>query len=58
MKNQNTVAKSKEQILDECGVRIFGAMQARILEAMEYYANQKLIGYRNLYKCSKCGEEK
>jgi hypothetical protein len=34
--------KSKEEILDECGVRIFGAQQARILEAMECYAKQKL----------------
>jgi hypothetical protein len=34
--------KTKEEILDECGVRIFGAQQTRILEAMESYAKQKL----------------
>lgn len=35
--------KTKEEILDECGVRIFGAQQARIFEAMENYAEQKLL---------------
>ena len=34
--------KTKDEILDECGVRIFGAQQARIFEAMERYAEQKL----------------
>jgi len=38
----NYTMKTKEEILEECGVRIFGAQQARILEAMESYHKQKL----------------
>lgn len=32
--------KTKEDLLDKHGVRIFGAQQKRILEAMEEYASQ------------------
>lgn len=38
--------KTKEDILDECGVRIFGGQKARILKAMQEYADQQLVEYK------------
>lgn len=44
------MSKTKEEILDEKGVRIFGNQQARIIEAMDTYSGQQLELFKEKMK--------